>query len=131
MSRTGTTNGSTGTRTITLVIFHRGVGSPWVAGARSHGTGQHASRDPVLGAKRDRLSSRFGKVAQASMAKISTKGSTGVPPKLSHNPSGNVRIVSLPGYFKKGCGVDTESFAGRPRNQASSPPGRGAMPGGC
>jgi hypothetical protein len=56
----------------------------------------------VLGAKRERLSSKFWNVLQASMAKISTKGSAIVPPKLSHRPSGSVRSLVLPGSLRNG-----------------------------
>jgi len=44
---------------------------PDETGASSHSTGQTASSEWVLGAKRDRLSSRLVMVLQASTAKIS------------------------------------------------------------
>jgi hypothetical protein len=66
--------------------------------------------------------------------KISTKGSTGVPPKLSHKPSGNVRHCVLPGNFRKGgCGRRVllgPSSMGQPRNHASPPLAAGFTPGG-
>jgi hypothetical protein len=57
---------------MTPVTFHRGVGSPWVTDASSHTTGQTARSECVLGAKRERLSSRFCRVVHASTAKMST-----------------------------------------------------------
>jgi hypothetical protein len=43
----------------------RGVGSSGIAAASSQGTGHTASRECVLGANRERLSSRFCNVLQA------------------------------------------------------------------
>ena len=54
------------------------------------------------GRKRERLSSRFWIVLQASITRISTKGSANVPPKFSHSPSGSVRNRELPGIFRNG-----------------------------
>jgi hypothetical protein len=71
MSRTGSTNGSTGSCRSRPVARQRGVGSLAITGASSQGIGQTASSEWVLGAKRERLSSRFARVAQASTAKIS------------------------------------------------------------
>jgi hypothetical protein len=71
MSRTGSTSGRVGSWRSTPVTRQRGVGLPGITGASSQGIGQTASRDCVLGAKRERLSSRLGSDLQASMAKIS------------------------------------------------------------
>jgi hypothetical protein len=72
MSRTARTKGITGSCIKTPVAFQRGVGSPCMTGASSQATGQTASNEWVLGAKRERLSSRFCKDPQASIAKMST-----------------------------------------------------------
>ena len=53
------------------MIRQRGVGSFACSGASSQGSGQWASSETVDGAKRDRLSSRFWKVEQASMHRMS------------------------------------------------------------
>ena len=110
------------------VACQRARGSPGVTGASSQGTGQTASSECVLGAKRDRLSSRLGSEPQASTARMSTKGSAGVPPKLSHSPSGRVRSRLLPGSFRNG--LCKSRSAGRPRNQALCPLPRSPSPGG-
>jgi len=102
-------------------MHHRGVSSSGIAGAVSHATGQTASRDCVLGAKRERLSSRFVTLPQASMARISTNPSGIAPPKFSHSPSGSVRSRLLPGRFKKGCWYSSRLLPGRPRIHASRP----------
>src|ERR1700712_4013859 len=99
---------------MTPVVFHRGVGSVAVIGASSQAIGHKHIIECVLGAKRDRLSSRFWIVLQASMARISTKGSANVPPKFSHRPSGSVRSRVLPGIFKNGLLIRVSSSDGRP-----------------
>src|ERR1700722_2231652 len=114
---------------ITPVVRHLGVGSEGVIGASSQATGQRHIIEWVLGAKRERLSSRFWIVLQASMARISTKGSAYVPPKFSHSPSGSVRRRELPGIFKNGLLILVSSSAGRPRSHDSLPR-RGFTPGG-
>jgi hypothetical protein len=94
----------------------------YMLGAISQETGQTASSDRVLGAKRDRLSNRFCSDPQASMAKMSANGSSGVPPKFSHSPSGRVRMRLLPGNFRKGCAGGIGLLLGSPgrhRSQAS------------
>ena len=129
MSRTGSTKAMSGMARSTPVAFQRGVGSEGVMAASSQGTGQTAISECVEGAKRERLSSRLERVEQASMAKISTKGSAGVPPKLSHSPSGRVLSRVLPGNFRKGCDR-TDSSPGRPRNHRHVPLRCWLMPGG-
>src|SRR5579875_3499062 len=105
------------------------VPGPGTTGASSHGTGQTAKSECVLGAKRARLSSMFARLAHASMAKISTKRSGGWPPKFSQRPSGNVRRRLLPGCFKNGC-EDVKISPGRPRSQTLRPRERAGNPGG-
>jgi hypothetical protein len=62
--------------------------------------------------------------------KISTKGSTALPPKWSHRPSGKVRQRVLPGSLRKGWVWPRVSSLGRPRSHASAPCGEGFTPGG-
>ena len=71
MSRTGTISGWAGSARIRPVQRQRGVASSGEIGASSHATGQTAIIEWVLGAKRDRLSSRLVSDAHASMAKMS------------------------------------------------------------
>ncbi|WP_428492840.1 hypothetical protein [Rhodopila sp.] len=53
------------------MVLHLGVGSVSVIGASSHSIGQTHIIEWVLGAKRDRLSSKFWIVLQASIARMS------------------------------------------------------------
>src|SRR5271157_2883121 len=114
---------------MTPVVRHRGVGSVGAIGASNHSIGHRHIIEWVLGAKRDRLSSRFWIVLQASIARISTNGSANVPPKFSHSPSGRVRSPVLPGIFKNGLLILVSSSDGRPRSHDSLPR-RGFTPGG-
>ena len=100
-----------------------------VIGASSHSIGHRHIIEWVLGANRDRLSSRFWIVLHASIARMSTNGSANVPPKFSHSPSGSVRSRVLPGIFRNGLLILVSSSDGRPRSQDSLPR-RGLTPGG-
>src|SRR3984885_7452212 len=114
---------------MTPVVLQRGVGSVGAIGASNHSIGQRHIIECVLGANRERLSSRFWIVLQASIARISTNGSANVPPKFSHSPSGRVRRRLLPGIFRNGLQILVSSSDGRPRSHDSFPR-RGFTPGG-
>ena len=115
IARTGRTKSIVGACRSTPVACQRGVGSSWATRASSQGTGQTARSDWVLGAKRERLSSKFCNEPHASIAKISTNGSIGDPAKLSQSPSGKVRSRALPGKLRIGLVVVLCCSAGRPR----------------
>ncbi|HTC07623.1 MAG TPA: hypothetical protein VK726_02495 [Acetobacteraceae bacterium] len=67
----GRLNGTTGSHRTTRSRFQRGVGSAAITGASNRGTGHTANGECMLGANRERLSSRFRCETQASTAKMS------------------------------------------------------------